>query len=233
VNFGLSITLATSLVLLAVGWRNYRSLPERRTHATLLSAFACLLPFLGILSYAPWPAFHDFYGFPYLTGTAILVAFAVSGWAERGAKPAFAAILLTIVPFLFMLTAADRTTKFNRAAINVAHDATRVIARGGASDTVIVAVGTVARREWIGLAALLSRQAVVNGDAFPVLVEFKCEEAKQKLDSGWANRLVAFHSQCPPLGRPHNRIVHRFSWFDWSRGRFTADSVSADVFKTE
>jgi hypothetical protein len=232
-NLGVAMTLASFVVLVAVGWRLYRAGEARRTHANLLLGFACTLPLLGVTGYLPWPGLFDFYALPYITGIAILIAFAVSGFNANGRRATSIALGLCVVPFSFMSTSAHRSANQSRASIAVAHEVTRDLADGNPRDTIILAVNSVADRAWIGLGALLTRQAHVNGNMFPTLVEFECSEARKQFQAGFSNRMVAFQSECGSLGPPQSRVIQRYSWFSWSRGGIVSDSVTVDFFRTE
>lgn len=175
----------------------------------------------------------DFYGLPYITGAAILVAFAIWGFNESGTRATSAALSLCVLPFSFMSISAHWGTHYSRASDAVAHDVTRDVGESAETDTVILAVKMVVDPSWVGLGATLTRQAHVNGAVFPTVLEFECGEAFRRFDTGFANRMVVFQSECGSRGVPQVQFTKRYSWFNWSRGRIVSDSVTVDFFRTE
>jgi hypothetical protein len=233
-NVGILIADGTFLFLLAFGWRLLADAPDVRWNHRFLLAFACVLPLLGVLSYLPWPSFQDFYGLPFLVGTAVLVAFAVTGFEQLGRVGAIAALLLLLVPYAFMMTSSQYVAGRSRSAIALAHAATRALSEGNLADTVVIAVRGVPIRAWFGLGATLERQSVLNRQSFPPYVEAPCDAARKVLaDRARGARVLVFHSHCAsPSANIGSRvaIVERFGWFDWGRFRIVQDSSSADLF---
>jgi hypothetical protein len=232
-NVGSLLSDGALLLLLAVGWRNYRHSQNEGRAIRPLLGFALLLPLLGVISYLPWPSFQEFYALPYLVGTAVLIAFAVSGFELLGRSPATLGTILAGVPLLFMLTSAQYSAGRSRASTALAHEVTELLTNGTNGDTVVFAVRGLPPRQWFGLSATLARQATVNGTSFPPVIELACPDAKERFErSKHSLTMVAFHSHCDPIGPAQRQVVVSFSWFDWARGRVVRDSASADVFRT-
>ena len=226
-NFGVLLADLSFLILTAFGWRYYRR--NAGKHATGLLAFCLLVPVLGVISYLPWPNFQEFYGFFYLIGTAVLVAFAITGFTATGRRGFVIATASSVLPLLFMMTSAQRTAADANARLSMVHELIRTVSREARGDTVVFAVGVEPLRDWFGLGATLSRQAAADGLPFPPVLDLRCAVVRQRLQRA-TGVMVSLHSQCPPLGNPNRWVVRSFSWFDWARGRIVQDSARADYF---
>jgi hypothetical protein len=236
-NIGVAIADCSFLLLLAVGWRRFFLQIESNWSAGFLLLFSFTVPLLGVLSYLPWPSFQDFYGLPYLIGTATLVAIAVTGIELRARRGMTLALALLIVPFALMMTSSHLVAGRSRAAIKMAHAATRVLSDTDPTDTVVIAVRSLPVRSWFGVGATLERQAAVNRQPFPHFKELPCDSAQAELNRLTApTRVFALHSHCTLKTAKHSsqrQIVERFFWFDWGRWAVVRDSASADIFDAQ
>jgi hypothetical protein len=214
--------------LLASGWWiAFHDAGEGRRSKRLFTA-AVLFPVLGVLSYAPWPAFEERYSFPYLVGPIVLVAFAVSH-LQRTSRTG-AAVALTCALVIGAIGLSGAAAHASRAdAVQRAADQLVVAVNAQGADSVFVGTRTLAVPAWIGLGPTLSRLAAATDRPWPPTRDVRCGDIDSLVASRARAAVIAFATHCPLGTWSSMRIttVHRF--IDWSRWRVASDSVQVGI----
>lgn len=222
---------ATGLIgLVAAGWwlaLHGRASPQNRRRLLLA---AVLTPLLGVLSYAPWPAYEERYAFPYLIGPCLLLGLAATELQQSSRKGIVIAALAWLA--CFVLGGSDAFAYASRAeAVQRAVDeVVETVASERDMDSVFVATDIVSVPPWTGLGQNLWRLADATDRPWPPLREIRCAEVAELRASRRRTLIVAFAAQCVRGPTPTYRIATPHKSVDWRLWGVVVDSVRADVF---
>ena len=175
--------------------------------------------------YAPWPAYLQFYAIPYLIGTSLLVAFALTGF-ERASMRMVTAGAYGWWGALLLVGGINthRQARYTAAYQLMTHRLVTRVASLPGIDSVLVATPRVAEREWEGAASTLRRYAVAVNADWPPARDVGCSKA-----SVLARSVVIYREGTCPRPAVTESIVERFSRFSLRQLGFVDDSVRVDI----
>lgn len=221
-----NLGLVASLV---IGW--YLHLRESGRENRWLLGFALLLPLIGAVVYAPWPAYQTFYAIPFLFGASVLIAFALTGVERAGRGWVRVAAfgwwgLLLLVAFVD----AHRHAGLAGASQLATYQLVQRISTMPHVDSVHVATGFQAPQRWQGAAKTLSRYARALNLSWPPSRDVPCADGDgaPPVDRQGSIVVVYRDALCPHLGNAEP-IVQRYSRFSLRRLQIVLDSVRIDV----
>jgi hypothetical protein len=172
----LKVAVALFVALVAVGWwLQILTVRPAKYHFWLLG-LAVLFPLVGALIYAPWPSYQEFYALPFLAGTSILVAFALTAFERRSVPSAQIAAYGWWGVLLLVAGVGAHWQAGSAAAGQLANYrlVTRVSSMPGI-DTVLVATPYRAPQKWQGAAGTLRRYAAALGVPWPSTRDTPCQ----------------------------------------------------------
>lgn len=227
----MNVALVLVVGLIVCGWWLHLRTPEGRAHGWLL-AFAMVLPLVGAIAYAPWPAYQEFYAMPFLFGTSVLVAFALAGFQRRSARPVLVAALgWWGVLLLVGGVDAHRQAGVAAASQRAMYRLVTHIHEMAPVDSVLVATDVKAPQRWQGAAGTLRRYALAVNVPWPPTRDIPC--SKEGRPGAATSRIVVVYRQdlCsrPVSSEP---IVQRFRRLSLRRLRLVDDSVRIDIEAT-
>jgi hypothetical protein len=220
--------------LLVAGWRTQPDDLDRRRHARILLALGLILPLARMLVYLPWPLQYPYYSIPFLVGSCILLAFALTH-LERAGGPArpfgwAAAVIVLLYAAAGSGAQASRyfgTRRLTDALVSELHSLTT----SGAVDTVVIAVPRVKEQAWWGLGPTLTRFGSATSRPIPVMREQPCALARAMLgERPSRTAFAALRWQCD-LSAPATRTLTFDSrFFAPEQMRWLSDTLRADVY---
>jgi hypothetical protein len=202
----------------------------------LIAAIAVLsLPLAGIAIYLGWPGFPGYYATPFVIGSALLLAFALTSLESHPrrivAVAAYAATVGVLSNGALLNGNGARADGAIRRTDAAVVDWVRSRPRGR---EIIMAVRDPARSGSLGNSVRL--YALATGSiSMPPARDLSCADAAAMLDGLPAGVVVVvFREQCGELTAttrtPSAVISHRYTEIDWRTFRPTAVQVSATLW---
>jgi hypothetical protein len=238
-NVGWIFAVVGFTILMAAGWRMRFARAPAAVSQRWVIVVSLLVSLLGTLAYLPAPWFIRFYLLPYLIGTAILLAIAVTNVQSLGRTGDAIAwsCLFTILPVAATTAAAlSRRTDAIQRRDNAIVDLVATTAR---SDSVFFATSQLARADWRaessdsaaprGLGATLHRFAAATHRPWPPTRDMDCLEAREVLKKS-NETVVNFEHSCVLNQEGAHHVTFAFRHFDWNSLRIVADSARARAF---
>jgi hypothetical protein len=206
--------------------------PARRGSSVRALWLGLSLPVLGTLVYLPWPVYSPFYGYPFVFGSGVLLATALTnlrvlgGRAERWGGAAAVAALLLGVPHAVHLARAAAAQQEVMTAV------ARVLPEARGAQRIVAAVAALPAQAWQGTAPSLARYAVATtpGLVLPPAQDLRCGDAGKLLTDGVSGVvLLSFSTNCGAIQGAELVIRSDYSYWQWEPPGFRRDSVRADV----
>lgn len=219
------------LVLVALGIRAGRRLPDRRAHLYVLLALALGLPALGALAYLPWPYFNLFYALPWLLGPALLLAECVSLLRRSGRWERVVAGVAVAVLVGSTAATAGRTARGMAVRQQVNGALVRALPRFGDATGLIVAATELPQQAWQGTGPTLVRYARAVGEqgTLPPARDVACREVARAVAPPGRWIIVSYSDRCGALAGPTLRFIATYHYLDWFHPGIVTDSLEADL----
>ncbi len=232
-GWSLRIALALFAGLVAAGSWMYVRPVRVNGHRAWFLGLALLLPLICALIYAPWPAYQEFYSLPYLVGTSILIAFALTGF-HIGASPVIQVAAHGCWGLLFLVGAVGAHWQAGVAAATQSANyrlVTRVSGMAGI-DSVFVPTPNIAPQRWQGPAGTLRRYAAALGLPWPGTRDVPCVKAGGPGAGGMGRTVIVYRADL--CDQPASeQIVEHFSRFSFRQLRLVDDSVRIGIESAE
>jgi hypothetical protein len=229
VGVGLAIAFAAVLVGGVAVWARRRT---ERSRFVAIVGLSLLVTLGGVVVYAPWGNYEYFYGLPYVFGTILLLAGAISAiqrYASRAVVPAVATLAV------IGLACSVHSARFTRfTAINQEVEATlaRSLAqRAARADSLIFGVSWVINWDWLGPGAALRRYMAVRDHMQPPPARSRlCDEVARRLAGGpTRDTYVVYSEYCPRLHPARAEVIRgAYSFLDWNL-RPVVDTMRVEV----
>jgi hypothetical protein len=213
------------VVLVVTGWWLLARRAVDRALVVSLLAIALLFPLLGAILYAPWPAYQHFYALPFLFGTAMLVAFAVTG-LRLHAPRAGSAAAIAFWCMLVAATAAGAQWKAQSAAAlqRLNHRLVTLIAADSSITGVLFATARVDSVAWRGPAGTLRRYADAIGVRWPPARDIPCPALEPDV-----GQIVVYRDGLCPSPPDIDPVVERFPRLSLRRLTMVPDSIQVGL----
>lgn len=220
-------------LLLLFGWRAALATPEGRRRWTRLGAAALLLPLIGALEYLPWPTYNEFYGLPFLLGSAVLLAVAVSALDTQGLATRRSS--LAVVGAIMALSAmpAAYASRASMARREVNGELAQFIADHPSVDSVVVPMPFLSAEAWQGVGPTLGRYAAIMapGKSLPRVIDMLCRETIPLYRSGMGHAMLATYAdRCGVFPVSTATFRRPISYVYWPSLSMRRDTVRIDVF---
>ena len=190
------------------------------------------LPVLGTLVYLPWPVYSPFYGYPFVFGSAVLLASALTSLQARGPRAerwggaaAVAAVVLAMPHAVHLARAAAAQQEVMTAVA-------RVLPEARGAQRIVAAVAALPAQAWQGTGPSLARYAMATtpGLTLPPAQDLLCGEAGKLLSDGSSGiALISFSTNCGAIPGAQLVIRRDYSYWQWEPPGLRRDSVRADV----
>jgi hypothetical protein len=191
-------------------------------------------PVLGALVYGFWPRYSSYYGLPFFTGSAGLIALAATRIERQGGRPGRAILLaLATVAVGFTALASIRVVRHRQATFNLADRITNELPAAPPLDTLLVVTPSQGGRQWPVNASELRSYAIfmeVPDSAMPVMVDASCEAVVSRLQQPLGR--LAVLNDVNPCGRipdPTVTWTEEWTYLDWTTLRRVPVSMRVDV----
>jgi hypothetical protein len=137
---------------------------------------ASLLPLVGVLAYAPWPAYEERYAFPYLMGPCLLIAIGVTHLERASRAGILGALSLWATISAVGSTDAAAYSSGAEATHRTVDAVVGVVAQQPQLDSVFVASNITLYPAWTGMGPSLRRLAAVTDRGWPSTRDIRCED---------------------------------------------------------
>ena len=181
-------------------------------------------PVLGAVIYGMWPRYSSYYGLPFFTGTAGLVALAATRIERQGRPGRMILVLLGAVVVGYTALASARVVKHRAATASLASRITRTLPGAPPIDTLLLVTPQVGGRQWPVNASELRSYALlmeVPAASMPVMRDASCEEVAQRLARP-LGRTAVLNDQNPCGRLPQATVgweedLGYLDWITWKR----------------
>jgi len=177
-------------------------------------------PVMGALVYGLWYRYSSYYGLPFFTGSAGLLALAGTRIERQGAAGRAVLGFLGIVMMLYTGLASARIVRHRQATANLAVRITSALPTAPRLDTLLVVKPPQGQRQWPVNASELHSYAVFMGvpdSAMPVMQDASCEVVARRLQSPLGRTAVL--NDANPCGRLPEWTVswtEDLGYLDWA-----------------
>jgi hypothetical protein len=232
---GLVLMLPAVLFVLAIalGFRKAWSVAGWESHARRATLLGLALPVLGTMLYAPWPVYWPPYGLPFLFGSGLVLAMAVT--SAEGVSPRFALGVRAVAALCIALVIAPSVHRARRLAARqeVSAGLAMALLEHRSGDSTIVALVIPPRSALVGIGPALREYALAMspGSVLPPARDEQCAEVVQRIRRGLGKvTLISYGDQCGALPVKTVSIRRVFRYFDIERFTIVTDSIGADLF---
>jgi hypothetical protein len=223
------------MLLLCAGWVVVFG-TTKRSHWLPLGGWAVGLVVCGAAIYLPWPVWNEFYGLPFLLGSATLIAVALTVLAKHSlvARGLSYSAMIAVIAMSAMASMYEARTTQARREVN--HELAELIAASPRLDSVVVAMPWVSEQRWQGVGPTLRRyaEALHPGTSLPRVSDELCRATIPMYQSGAKHALlVTYTDRCGGFPNPTRTVRRYFSYVSWQSFRTRADSVRADLLSSQ
>lgn len=190
-------------------------------------------PVLGALVYGMWPRYSSYYGIPFFTGSAGLLALAATRLERRGAGGRLIAVLLGCVAIFYTALASTQVVRHREATASLAARISNALPASPHLDTLLLATPPQGGRQWPVNASELHAYASFVGvpdSVMPVMRDASCEEIVRRLQRPLERTAVL--NDLNPCGRlPDATISWTEDWayVDWASLRWIPVAMRVDL----
>jgi len=229
------LMLPAALFVLAIvlGFRRSRGVAGWESHARRATLLGLALPILGTALYAPWPVYWPPYGLPFLFGSGLVLAMAVT--SAEAVSPRSAMGGRAVAALCIALVIAPSIHRARRLAARQEVNAGLAMAllehRG--ADSTIVALVIPPRSALVGIGPAMRDYALAMspGSALPPARDAQCAEVVERIRRGLGRtNLISYADQCGALPIVTVSVRRAFRYFDIERFAGVRDSMRADLF---
>jgi len=206
--------------------------PARRGQCLRALWLGLGLPVLGTLAYLPWPVYAPFYGYPFVFGSAVLLATALSCLRARGPRAERWGGAAAVTAVVLAVPHAAHLARAAAAQQEVMTAVARVLPEARGAQRIVVAVAALPAQAWQGTGPSLARYAMATtpGLALPPAEDLLCGDAGRLLTSGSSPiAVLSFSSNCGAIPGAQLVIRRGYSYWQWEPPGLRQDSVRADV----
>jgi hypothetical protein len=229
------LMLPAVLFVLAIvlGFRAARSVPGWEPHARRATMLGLTLPILGTALYAPWPVYWPPYGLPFLFGSGLVLAIAVTSAEGRSPRSALVARVTAVLCVALVIAPSVHRARRLAARQEVSAGlAMRLLEHRGV-DSTIVALVIPPRSALVGIGPALREYAIAMrpGSVVPPARDAQCAEVVTRFRRGLGrNAIISYVDQCGALPATTISVRRVFRYFDIERFSLVTDSIRADLF---
>ena len=224
--------LAFLLLLLLGALVAARDKPAQKGWGGLVAGLL-LFPVIGALVYALWPRYTSYYGIPFFTGSALLLALVATRVERRGIGGRVAVAILGAVTILYTAFASARTVRHRSATASLAARITSDLPGSPRLDSLLIVTPTQGGRRWPVNASELKSYAVFMGvpdSMIPVMQDASCEIIVQRLQQP-LGRSGVLNDQNPCGRLPQSTVTWEedLTYLDWTTLRRVPLTMRVDL----
>ena len=198
-----------------------------------LVAGLLLFPIIGALVYALWPRYTSYYGIPFFTGSALLLALVATRVERRGISGRVIVAVLGVIAMLFTGLASARTVRHRNATASLAARITGELSGNPRLDTLLVVTPRQGGRRWPVNASELTSYAMFMGipdSMIPVMRDASCEEIVSRLQRPLGRSAVLNdQNPCGRLPGQTRTWEEDLNYLDWTSWRRIPLSMRVDL----